>query len=250
MGQASISGKGARLNWLLSTQKTGSDPLPELIEHMGLEAGARGAHFMTAGARVDDCLFETLRRTGYCIYSWQAIWKIQPELVWKELDSPFQWRQAASKDAIRIEALQRKLLAPAVKSVTEFAGYQLPNFLLEDKGEIMGYAYSERSNGIALVKPFLRMDIENAENAIRRLIAQFFVDVKSFFLVQTSDQSWLSESLFNIGDQSLPREELLVKHFAVMEKQPVASLNKAQNGRQADTVRPFIPSSRSGNHLS
>jgi len=135
-------------------------------------------------------------------------------------------------------------------SVTEFAGMRLPEFLLEDERDLLGYAYREHSNGIVLVKPFFRLDIENAEKAIRQLISQFFYDAKSIFLVQTSDQSWLTESLFNLGEQAFPREELLVKHFAVMEKQPVANLNKAQNGRQADTVRPLIPSSRSGDHLS
>jgi hypothetical protein len=248
IGQASITGKGARLNWLLSIQKTGSDPLPELIEHMGLEAGARGAHFMTAGARVDDPLFETLRRSGYCIYCWQTLWKIHPEKGGKKAESPINWRRAASKDALQIEILQRKLLAPAVKSVTEFAGVQLPEFLLEDEGEILGYAYSDRANGISLVKPFLRMDIENAEEVIRQLVAQFSHDAKSVYLLQTSDQNWLTESLYNFAEQAFPREELLVKHFAVMEKQSVANLNKAQNGRQVDTVRPFIPSSRNRGH--
>jgi hypothetical protein len=250
MGQASLSSRGARLNWLLSTQKTGSDPLPELIEHMGLEAGARGAHFMTAGARVDDCLFETLRRSGYCIYCWQIIWRIQPELAEYKSDSPIRWRQASPADAIRIDILQRKLLAPAVKSVTEFAGTRLPDLLLEDGKEVLGYAYKSRSNGIAVIKPFLRLDVENPEEALRRLISQYLSDAKSVFLVQTSDQSWLTESLLNLGEQALPREELLVKHFAVMEKQSVAQLNKAQNGVQADTVRPLIPSSRNKNHLS
>lgn len=249
MGQASLSGKGARLNWLLSIQKISSDPLPELIEHMGLEAGARGAHFMTADARVDDCLFEILRRSGYCIYCWQTVWKIHPEMFEKKDESPINWRQAASKDAIQIETLQRKLLAPAVKSVTEFAGTRLPKFLLEDRGEILGYAYCDRFNGIVLIKPYLRIDVENADKAIRQLITQFFHDAKSVFLLQTSDQGWLTESLFNLGEQILPREELLVKHFAVVEKQPVANLNKARNGRQTDTVRPLMPSSGSGDHL-
>lgn len=246
MGQAGLSGKGARLNWLLSTQKTGSDPLPELIEHMGIEAGARGAHYITAGARVSDCIFETLRRSGYCIYCWQSVWKIQPDLLAEKTASEFRWRQATQKDAISIETLQRKLLAPAVKSVTEFAGAQMPNYLLEDEGEILGYAYSDRFNGIVLVKPYLRMDIQNADRIIKELIDKYFSDAKSVFLIQTSDQSWLSEILFNLGEQILPREELLVKHFAVMEKHAVASLNKAHNGRQTDTVRPLIPSAKNG----
>jgi len=248
MGQASLSGRGARLNWLLSTQKTGSDPLPELIEHMGLEAGARGAHFMTAGARVDDCLFETLRRSGFCMYCWQTIWKIQPDLSGEKLDDSMLWRQAATSDAIRIDALQRKILAPAVKSVTEFAGVHLPDLLLEDGEEVLGYAYISRSNGIGLIKPFFKHDLENPEKAIQCLISQFLPDAKIVYLAQTSDQSWLTDYLTDVGTPAVPREELLVKHFAVMEKQSMAHLNKARNGRQADTVRPLIPSSRNGDH--
>jgi len=250
MGQAGLSGRGARLNWLLSIQRTRSDPLPELIEHMGFEAVARGAHFMTAGARVDDCLFETLRRSGYCTYCWQTVWKIPTNQDDQKFHLSISWRKAIPKDAIRIETLQRKLLAPAVKSVTEFAGSQLPDFLIEDGDEIQGYAYVSRSNGISLIKPFFRMEFNKPEDAIRRLINQFLPGAKSVFLVQTSDQSWLTESLSNLGEQSSPREELLVKHFAVMEKQPVGNLNKAQNGRKVDTVRPMIPTSRNGDHGS
>ena len=248
IGQAGLSGKGARLNWLLSTQKTGHDPLPELIEHIGLEAGARGARFISAGARVDDCLFEILRRAGFCIFGWQTIWKLDNRQPKNSIDCPYNWRSSSEKDAPEIEALQRKLLAPAVQSVTEFASTRLPHYVLKGDGGMQGYAFIERSKGLALIKPFLKMDTTDVEGVLGRLMGEFLGDASSVLLLQTSDQAWLTQTLLGMGSQSSPREELLVKHFAVMEKLPVANLNTAHNSRQTDTVRPLIPSSNHGDH--
>jgi hypothetical protein len=248
IGQAALSGKGARLNWLLSTQKTGSDPLPELIEHISLEAGTRGARFISAGAKVDDCLFEILRRAGFCVYGWQSIWKLDNFPSISPYNCLYKWRLSSEKDLPAIEALQRKLLAPAVQSVTEFASTRQPKYLLEGDGEVQGFAYIERSNNLATIKPFLRMETENVEALLNQLAGVFLPGASSIFLIQTSDQAWLTQTLLAMGSQVLPREELLVKHFAVMEKLPVAGLNTAHNGRQTDTIRPLIPTSDHGDH--
>lgn len=248
IGQASLSGKGARLNWLLSTQKTGFDPLPELLEHIGLEAGARGARFISASARVDGCLFEILRRAGFCIYGWQSVWKIDNRQSKPLVNCPYNWRSTSEKDAPAIETLQRKLLAPAVQSVTEFASTRLPNFVLEGDAGVQGYAYIERANELALIKPFFKVETTVVDEALRQLMGEFLGGASSVLLLQTSDQVWLTQTLLGMGLQVMPREELLVKHFAVMEKLPVANLNAAHNGRQTDTVRPLIPSSNIGDH--
>ncbi len=250
MGQAGLNSKGARMNWLLSTQKTGKDPLPELIDHMGYEAGIRGAKFITAGVMVEDCLFETLRRSGYCVYGWESIWKIHVEDNPQTEETSFQWRESSYKDILTLENLQRKLLSPAVQSVTEFAKAKLPDYILQDGEDVLGYVYCKRLNTNALIKPYLRRDISHPADAIKQLIRQHFDYTKSMLLVQTSDQSWMTETLFTLGKQIHPREELMVKHFAVMEKHTVAALNKVQNGRQTDTVRPLMPSTQNGENLS
>ena len=79
-GQVRFENQGARLNWLLPLGFTEKDPLPELLDNLAMEAGLRGAKFMLASTRVDDCLFETLRRAGYCLYGWQSIWEISKSL--------------------------------------------------------------------------------------------------------------------------------------------------------------------------
>jgi hypothetical protein len=244
IGQAGINGKSARLNWLLSIEKTGKDPLPELIDHMGYEAGLRGAKFITAAAKVDDCLFETLRRSGYCIYGWQTVWEIQTEITNSKKDYQLDWRRSTSTDVIEIEKLQRKLLAPSVQSVTDFASVYLPDYVLQENGHLMGYAYCRQFNSTILIKPFLRIEHPEALEAVTQLIQTIGGEPKRLLLIQTSDQSWMTELLIEIGKQLTPREELMVKHFAVMEKHPVASLEKVRNGHQADTVRPFIPSTQ------
>ena len=103
-GQVRFENQGARLNWLLPLGFAEKDPLPELLDNLAMEAGLRGAKFMLASTRVDVCLFETLRRAGYCLYGWQSIWDISPSLgkpkamhaVWFQPDPGTPWNSPAS----------------------------------------------------------------------------------------------------------------------------------------------------------
>ncbi|HUV15416.1 MAG TPA: hypothetical protein VMW28_02500 [Pelolinea sp.] len=249
LGQAGLDGKGASLNWLLPVAQRGRSPLPELLDHIALEAGLRGARFITAGAHVDNCLFETLRRTGYCTYSWHCIWELQVRQGKNSGSGNALWSHPETVDAIAIETLQRRLLSPSVQSVTEFATQKLPDFILIKGGEISGYAYVECFNNKALIKPFLERNIEDAQSILRSLIADFFHLADTVYIRLTSDQIWLSRELDEIAYQILPREELLVKHFAAVEKLPVANLNHAHNGRRTDTVTPIMPSANHQDNL-
>ena len=241
-GQVRFENQGARLNWLLPLGFTEKDPLPELLDNLAIEAGLRGAKFMLASSRVDICLFETLRRAGYCLYGWQSIWDISRSLG-RSKERQAVWFKPDSRDALELTRIQRKLLSPAAQSVTALALQALPEFTLKIDGVVKGYARVSGFNNKVLITPVLMNTVENADSVIAALVNGFFSTADKVYLLQTADTGWLSADLEKLGAQATPREELLVKHFAAMQKLPAAELNHNAVAHQADTVTPMMPSS-------
>lgn len=240
-GQVRFEYQGARLNWLLPLGVTEKDPLPELLDNLAMEAGLRGAKYMLASTRVDDCLFQTLRRAGYCLYSWQSIWDISRTFIkTKELQAA--WFKPDSLDALELTRLQRRLLSPATQSVTAFASQILPDFTLRIDGVLKGYARVNCFNNKVLIAPVFVNDLQDIESILAVLVKEFFSSADKIYLFQTADTGWLTADLENFGTRLTPREELLVKHFAAMQKLPAAELNHNANGHRADTVTPMMPS--------
>jgi hypothetical protein len=241
-GQVRFENQGARLNWLLPLGFTEKDPLPELLDNLAMEAGLRGAKFILASSRVDVCLFETLRRSGYCLYGWQSIWDISRRLG-KSIAQQVVWIKPDSRDALELTRIQRKLLSPATQSVSTLALQALPDFALKIDGVIKGYARVNCYNNKVLIAPVLMHTIQDIVAVLSDLVIKFFSSADKVYLLQTAESGWLTTDLEKMGAQATPREELLVKHFAAMQKLPAVGLNHNAVGHQTDTVTPMMPSS-------
>ena len=242
LGQVGLENQGARLNWLLPLGFTESDPLPELLDNLAMEAGLRGAKFITASARVDGRLFETLRHAGYCLYNWQSIWAFPCNHQNSIPSQLISWVKPASADAVELTLLQRKLLAPATQSVTAFATQALPDFALKIDGALQGYARVNCFNNKVLIAPVLMKTTENLESILSFLVDEYFRSAAEIYLLQTADSGWLTGDLEEIANCITPREELLVKHFAARQKLPAVELNHNTSGHRVDTVTPMLPS--------
>jgi len=240
-GQVKFEYGGARLNWILPLGLTEKDPLPELLDNLAMEAGLRGAKFMLASTRVDSCLFETLRRAGYCLYGWQSIWEISRNFV-KTHSQQATWFKPDSLDAFELTKLQHKLLSPATQSVTAFAVQTLPDFALKIDNVLKGYARVNCFNNKVLIAPVFVNNLEDLENILAFLKNEFFPSIDKIYLLQTADSGWLTADLEKIGTRLTHREELLVKHFAAVQKLPAAELNHGASRHRADTVTPMMPS--------
>jgi len=242
-GQVRFENQGARLNWLLPLGFTEKDPLPELLDNLAMEAGLRGAKFMLASARVDNCLFETLRRGGYCLNGWQSVWDIS-RILGKPKMRQSVWFKPASSDALELTRIQRKLLSPATQSVSALALQSLPDFGLKIDGLVKGFARVSGFNNKVLVAPVFMNTVEDPGAVLADLVNAFFSSADKVYLLQTADTGWLTADLEKLGALAAPREELLVKHFAAMQKLPAAELNHGKVGHQTDTVTPMMPTAR------
>jgi hypothetical protein len=243
LGQVALENQGARINWLLPLGFLESDPLPELLDNLAKEAGLRGAKFITASARVDTCLFETLRRAGYSPCGWQSVWALPKSL--KNLNSPnVSWFKPDAGDTFDLTLLQRRLLSHASRSVAAFDNSKLPDYALMIDGALKGYARVSRFNNKVLITPFLMKTQDDLVCILDALVSKFFSTAENIYLLQTADSEWLTNDLENFASRLTPREELLVKHFTTLQKLPVSEFNHNTNGHRVDTVTPILPSAR------
>ena len=169
---------------------------------------------------------------------------ILPKVLGKPKSQQVVWFKPDSRDALELTRIQRKLLSPATQSVTALALQALPDFALKIDGVVKGYARVSCFNNKVLITPVLMNTIENVDTVLAALVNEFFSTADKVYLLQTADTGWLTADLEKLGTQATPREELLVKHFAAMQKLPSAELNHNAVGHQTDTVTPMMPSSR------
>jgi hypothetical protein len=243
IGQVALVNQGARLNWLLPLRFSESDPLPELLDNLTREAGLRGAKFITASARVDECLFETLRRTGYAPCGWHSVWELRQNLE-RSKSPEISWFKPDAGDSFDLTLLQRRLLSHAARSITAFDASTLPDFALTIDGALKGYANVCQFENKVLITPFFMKTQYELANILDALILKFFASVEKIYFLQTAESEWLTGDLENLALRHSPREELLVKHFTALQKLPVAEYNHSANGHRVDTVTPILPSAR------
>jgi hypothetical protein len=239
-GQVGVENQGARLNWLLPLGFYENDPLPELLDNLAMEAGLRGAKYIIASVQVENCLFETLRRAGYCMCGWQSIWEL-PNNLNNSFSTQISWFKPNPTDELELTLLQHRLLSPATRSVTAGASQVLPDFALRIDGVLQGYARVNCVKNKIMIMPVLMNNLVNPESVLAALVESFFPSMNKKYLLQTADSGWLTDCLESIAVQLTPREEILVKHFAAVKKLPAAELNHSTSKHRVDTVTPMIP---------
>lgn len=242
IGQVGLHNGGAELNWYLDINHDAGDPVPCLIDNLCLEAGLRRAKFLVASAPVEDCTFEKLRRCGFCPFSWHQIWRAE-RIVHSKFDLSMKaWQRPKSEDVLDIISVQKKLMAPAVQAVTKNLDKNSPELVCREDGNILGYAASKSFGGKVVITPLFQPFGGNTFELLGGLIHQYQDDFREVYIRQNSDTSWLSPHLEEVAVPVTPRLEMLVKHFAVQQKAAVLEASRSTNGRQTDTVAPFLQS--------
>jgi len=242
IGQVGLYNEGAELNWYVDINHDAGDPVPCLIDNLCLEAGLRRAKFLVASAPVEDCTFEKLRRCGFCPFSWQQIWRFDQSGFLESGHFDAIWETPNPEDTFEIIRVQKKLMCPAVQAVTKNTDRNLPDFAYKENGIILGYSTSKSFGGKIVVTPLLSRESGNPLETLKSLILQYLDGFRKIYIRQTNDTTWLSPYLEAFAFPATPRLEMLVKHFAVQQKAVVMEASHSKNGRQTDTVTPFLQS--------
>lgn len=212
----------AKLLYLAPSSHLDQQQLPELIEHLAVQAGEWNAFHVLAEVDENSNVFPALRLTGFSVYAWQRLWDVsQVEETASNLPEEKNrgesgWRKIRSVDIPAVQNLHYQIVPPLLHPMEP-----APN-------RALGFVHAENIKcyasitagvyGIVLT-PFMHPDEHNVSEKIAALVANLpDRRGRKIYLCVRSYQAWLEPVLEDLGAKSLPRQAVMVKHLARLVK--------------------------------
>lgn len=226
--------RSARFSFLLPDILREQDGLSKLIEYLCFQSGEMGALNVLAEVEESHLLFEYLRRAGFSVYSWEAIWHL-PSAI--QAAAPQQNWSNASLDEPAIRSLYQTLVPPLVQNAEPFSNVDIERWAYRWNGDLLAYIDVIKGKSGIFLSPVIHPSVEDIEALLRDLVGFIgSVNLPIYFQVR-SYQAWLSDALMKLQAQPSPRYAMLVKHLAVGQ---LNSLKIAQyaRGEQRQAEQP------------
>lgn len=231
-----LGDRSARLSFLTPESAAGDALLTGLMEGVARVAGEWGAFNLLAELNEQSDALTGLRRAGFAVYSRQRVWKLPVEQHNGRQGASF-WRAVSSYDEAAIRSLYQCLAPPLAQSAEAVPAQRFQGFIYKQKGETLAFVegiYGPR--GIYLL-PLVHPTVEDAPALLAELpqhLAPLFG--RPVYLTVRSYQSWLESALEDLGAVAGPRQALLVKRLAHVQR--VYALNPRLAGMEKATTEP------------
>ncbi len=214
----------ARMSLLLPADALDSMVLPGLIEYLASEAGSCGAlHFI---GEVDEgsCVYEALRRAGFSIYGWQRVWKFSADSG--EISTPDEsssdglWNpMRGGGEMIGVRSLYQSLVPALVHPIEPPPTQHSRGLVCQRKGETMAFAELAYGPLGIWAQPFIHPSVEGVNLLLKDLIQHIPRRGKRpVYICVRSYQGWLEPALEDLGGETGPRQALMVKHLAILQR--------------------------------
>ena len=210
-----------------------------LIDFLCFQAGELGALNVLVDIEETHPLFECFRRSGFCVFGWESIWRFPDQL---SLDrSKANWVRSTPADENTIRTLYQTLVPPIVQNSEPFTNGNTPRLVYKVNGETQAYVESlSGSSGIYLV-PVIHPSVADVQALLLDLVGQFQGMGRPVFLQVRSYQAWLTESLLQLNSEITPRFALMVKHLTVGQLNPIKEAQRVRSDqRQAEPTAPIL----------
>jgi len=187
-----------------------------LVDHLVGQAGEWGAFHLLAEVDEDAPAFRLLRQAGFAMYAWQRIWQLpssDPDKVKKDI-----WRQVAALDWPAVQSLYSQIV-PALLHPVESLPKQVIGLVCRPEGNLQAYvAVKKGLNGI-WVQPIVPPDSDCVSEQIAGLsYALAGGQPRPIFICVRSYQAWLESILEDLGAQAGPRQAVMVRRLAKLQK--------------------------------
>ena len=224
----------------------------ELLEALARVAGERGAHSLIAEVDEDSPAFESLRRSGFAIYSRQRIWQRLPEAPAppaepsRSAGAPV-WRLETSADGVAITGLYANLVPALVQQVEPPPANHDQGLVHWRQGELLGYLGVNSGPRGVWVQPYFHPAAEDPE----RLLAQALEEIQDrptrpLYMCVRSYQSWMTAPLHDLGFEARADQAVMVKRLAVSLRQVQPALMPALEGTLPKPTAPFTQTRADG----
>lgn len=236
MGQVTLHEEetSARMTFLAPAENLDGLTLP-LLEHLVTQVGEWGAFHLLAEVDEDSPAFRLLRQAGFAMYAWQRIWKLPAS---DPSDNKDIWRQASETDWPAIQSLYGQIVPALLHPVEALPKQKLG--LVCSEGNLQAYvAVNSGPKGI-WIQPIVPPDSDCVSGQLAGLInavpdwhdRHIYVCVRSY-------QAWLESVLEDLGGQASPRQAVMVKRLAKLQKveEKVSAMDKV-------LIKPTAPVTR------
>ena len=238
MGQVTLREEetSARLTFLAPAQDINGLTGP-LLDHLVIQAGEWGAFHLLTEVDEDSPAFRLLRQAGFAMYAWQRIWKLpvsDPEDAKKDM-----WRQAAETDWPAVQSLYGQIV-PALLHPVEILPKQVMGLVCRPEGNLQAYvAVNSGPKGI-WIQPIVPPDSDCVSEQLAALTsAMAGVRDRPMYVCVRSYQAWLESILEDLGAQAGPRQAVMVRRLAKLQKveEKISAMDKV-------LVKPTAPVAR------
>lgn len=243
LGQV-VHGPGSpigRLSFLAPESAIHSDGLPALLEHMVTRLGMRGAMHLMAEVDERSGAFEVLRRSGFAIYVRQRIWRLcgnSPAPVKERA-----WKAGRDRDILAVRSLHNILVPGLVQQVEPPPGNHLHGLVYYLDGDLLAYAEVHYGPRGIFVQPYIHPDAEQVADMLVELLRDLTKRKnRPVYLCIRSYQSWIEQSLGELGADASPNQAVMVKHLAIAKRISQSFALPALEGGHQEVTAPFIKS--------
>ncbi len=244
--------RAARLTFVTPERGLDSPGLAALLESLAWEAGERGACSLLAEVEESSPAFEVLRRTGFSVYGWQRVWKINEPI--NSNNVPNVWETSNDLDALPIRALYQALVPPLVQTADPLVERAMTGLVYEQNGELLAYIEPTYGPMGIYLQPLIHPAVDDVLRLVRSFLGGLSFQLgRQVYLSIRSYQAWLENALSELDVEVSPRQALLVKHLVVQQRSPAfaAARNGTFENRQPAMITspngeqplPLIPTS-------
>jgi hypothetical protein len=236
MGQVTLHEEetSARMTFLAPAENLNGLTLP-LLEYLVTQVGEWGAFHLLAEVDEDSPAFRLLRQAGFAMYAWQRVWKLPAS---DPADKKGIWRQAAEADWPAVQSLYGQIV-PALLHPVEVLPRQVMGLVCSE-GNLQSYvAVNSGPKGI-WIQPIVPPDSDCVSEQLAGLThAVLDWRERNIYVCVRSYQAWLESVLEDLGAQAGPRQAVMVRRLAQLQKveEKISAMDKV-------LVKPAAPVAR------
>ena len=228
----------AQMTFLTPHSALDSPGAQDLIEYLVFVIGKNGAFHLMADVEENGLAYEALRRANFSVYTRQRVWRIPQTNM--ERPGENTWREINDEDTIAISSLYNDLVPQLVRQVEPFSAHSQNGLLQYDGDKLAAYAEIKSGHRGIWIQPFVHPGVEDISNRFHDLLHEIPNRFsRPVYLCVRSYQSWLEGPLENSGAEAGPRQAVMVKHMAAIQKAEVGKALPTLEGSQPEITAPI-----------
>lgn len=242
-GQITHAGnrRSSNLSFITPSRGLTSKELPTLLEHLAEQAGDWGTFHMLAEADEHSHCFDILRSSGFSVYAWQRIWKYHPgSPLSAENSNSAEWQPASERDQISVRGLCQSLVPAFVQPIEHVFDKKVDGWICRDDCNLIGYADVIYGREGTWVQPYIHPEAQHVPAILKSLLSRIETrGTKGVYICVRSYQAWIESVLEELPVLASPRQALMVKHLAIVQKalKPILAAAIEKSPGSATVVR-------------